>query len=341
MSLTRLSPDNGTGLVSAPHDGGLKLVIMLAALAIIGSVIVLLAWWLAPSAPPPPVRSPFGVGPREAAPAANGLGAMIAAYQAGFYRELTATLKLLKESAAALPALLGLGFAYGVIHAAGPGHGKAVISAYILADDRSAIWRGFSLSLAAALVQAVVAIALVGIFTLMLKATARSMNEATRWVEIASFAAITLIGLAILWRKAGILIAAWRGDVSACAPGCTHDAALPAPRRRPFRETAGVVLAAGIRPCAGAIIVLVFAASQGIIWAGIAATLAMAMGTALTTGALALLAVGMKNVALALAGGRGNKAAIAIRVLECLAAACVAVLGAFLLFGYLTTGAAT
>ncbi len=341
MSLTRLSPEGVTHPVGAGRDASLKTVVALAALALVGGVILLVAWWLAPATPPPPPRNPFGVGPREAAPAANGLGAMLVAYQAGFYRELTATLKLLKESASALPALLGLGFAYGVIHAAGPGHGKAVISAYILADDRSAIWRGFSLSLAAALVQAFVAMALVGIFTLVMGATARSMSEATRWVEIISFAAIALIGLAILWRKAGVLVAAWRGDVSACAPGCAHDAALPAPQGRPFRETAGVVLAAGIRPCAGALIVLVFAASQGIIWAGVAATLAMAVGTALTTGALALLAVGMKNVALALAGGRGNSAAVVIRGLECLAAAFVAVLGAFLLFGYLNAGTAS
>ncbi len=339
MSLSRASPEDAVRTSPAGNDAGLKAALALAALCLIGLMLLALVWSMIPAAPPPPARNPFGVGPREAAPAANGLGAMIVAYQASFYRELTATLKLLKESAAALPALLGLGFAYGVIHAAGPGHGKAVISAYILADDRSAAWRGFSLSLAAALVQACVAVALVAHFTIVLGATARSMNEATRWVEIVSFAAIAAIGLAILWRKTGVLLAAWRGEASACAPGCSHDAALPDAQRRPFRETAGVVLAAGIRPCAGAIIVLVFAASQGMVWAGVAATFAMAMGTALTTGALALLAVGMKNVALTLAGGRGERAAIAVRGLECLAAAFVAVLGAFLLFGYLSAGA--
>ena len=341
MSLTRLSPEGMTGSVGTGHDDRLKIAIVLAALALVAGAVLLVSWWLAPTAPPPTVRSPFGVGPREAAPAANGLGAMLVAYQAGFYRELTATLKLLKDSSSALPALLWLGFTYGVVHAAGPGHGKAVISAYILADDRSAIWRGFTLSLAAALVQAFVAVALVGVLTLVLGATARSMNAATRWVEIISFAAIALIGLVILWRKSGVLVAAWRGEASACAPGCSHDVALPAPESRPFRETAGVVLAAGIRPCAGAIIVLVFAASQGILWAGVAATLAMAMGTALTTGGLALLAVGMKSLALTLAGGRGNRAAVVIRSLECLAAAFVAVLGAFLLFGYVNAGTAT
>ena len=72
------------------------------------------------------------------------------------------------------------------------------------------------------------------------------------------------------------------------------------------RELAGVVLAAGMRPCAGAIVVLVFALAQGLFAAGIAATFAMALGTALTTGAIATLAVFAKALALRIAGGRGS-----------------------------------
>jgi len=319
---------------------GPRILIAVAALCLVAGLMLAVTWWLSVGAPPPPppARNPFGVGPREAAPAASGLGAMILNYQAGFYRDLTATLRALRDSSAALPALLALGFGYGVIHAAGPGHGKAVISAYILSDDHGAVWRGFSLSLGAALVQALVAIGLVVLFTLILGATARQMNAATRWVEIAAFSAITILGLVLLWRKAGVLVGAWRGDAAACAPGCAHDAVLPPSSPRSIRQSLGVMVAAGIRPCAGAIIVLVFAASQGIIWAGIAATFAMALGTALTTGVLAMLAVVLKGLALRLAGGRGNRAALAIRTLECLAAAFVAVLGGLLLAGYLAAG---
>ena len=97
-----------------------------------------------------------------------------------------------------------------------------------------------------------------------------------------------------------------------------------------WRDMAGVALAAGIRPCAGALIVLVFALSQGLFAAGIAATFAMALGTALTTGAIAALAVFSKAMALRLAGGRGASGAIAIAGLELLAAAFVLVLGASL-----------
>ena len=57
------------------------------------------------------------------------------------------------------------------------------------------------------------------------------------------------------------------------------------------------MIAAGLRPCSGAILVLVFSAAQGIVLAGVVATLAMALGTALTTGAIAVAAVYAKDVA--------------------------------------------
>ena len=93
-----------------------------------------------------------------------------------------------------------------------------------------------------------------------------------------------------------------------------------------------MVLAAGMRPCAGAIVVLVFALSQGLFAAGIAATFAMALGTALTTGAIATLAVFAKALALRIAGGRGSGETV-IAALELAAAAFVLVLGGSLLMG--------
>ena len=84
---------------------------------------------------------------------------------------------------------------------------------------------------------------------------------------------------------------------------------------------AGVALAAGIRPCAGALVVLVFSLSLGLFSAGIAATFAMAIGTALTTSAIAALAVLAKSLAVKLAGGRATGLAIGLAILEVLAAA--------------------
>lgn len=318
-----------------------RLAIVLLALAVIIGLLALLAWLVGGTVtPPPPPRSPFGVGPREAAPATTGFGALILSWQSSFYAQMTSALKVMRDDGGTPWALLGVGLAYGIFHAAGPGHGKAVIAAWIIADDRS-LKRGLGLSLAAALLQALVAIALVLVLTLALRTTAATMGQTTRLVELASFAAVGLVGIVVLWRKAGAL-AAVSGAVPA-EPACDH-VHLPGPevldRLASWRAMAGVVLAAGLRPCSGALVILVFALANGLLWAGVAATFAMALGTALTTGALAAFAVLFKRAALALAGGRGGTGGLlALLALECLAAAFVAVLGLTLLFGVWTGGA--
>lgn len=314
-----------------------RLLVMALALAAVAGSLALIGWTISTlnPPPPPPPRNPFGTAlPREALPATTGIGGMILAWQSSFYRELTASLKAIAERPSALWGLLALAFGYGVFHAAGPGHGKAVISGYIVADNRS-LKRGLGISFAAALLQAIVAIAIVATLTLVLRSTAATMNATAGAIEQASFAAVALVGLAVLWRKAGAWLALRSGE-SHDAASCDH-VHLPGPdeisRLRDWREMAGVAFAAGLRPCAGALIILVFAAAQGLLWAGIAATFAMALGTALTTGALAAFAVFCKFAALKVAGGGSLRGAQVIATLEVLAAAFVAVLGVALLAG--------
>ena len=69
-----------------------------------------------------------------------------------------------------------------------------------------------------------------------------------------------------------------------------------------WRKMIAVVFSVGIRPCTGAILVLVFALTQGLFWAGVAATFAMALGTAITVAVLATLALGSRELALRLGG---------------------------------------
>jgi len=333
MSLTSDAPAlPGTGRTPLWRRLGL----MLAAVAIIATVMGLIGLWLGPLSKPPP-RNPFGMGLREATPSGS-LGAWILSVQSGFYGSLQAGVREMKENGSALFSLLLVGFAYGVFHAAGPGHGKGVISAYLVADEK-ALRKGVALSLAAALVQALVAIGIVAIVSLALRATASTMNKLALNVELASFIAVALLGAVITWRKAGKVLgvmALARNPYAAVEENCDH-VHMPPPeelsRLTRWRDMAGVAIAAGIRPCAGALIVLVFALSQGLFAAGIAATFAMALGTALTTGAIAALAVFFKAMALRVAGGRGASGAIAIAGLELLAAAFVLVLGASLLYG--------
>lgn len=314
-----------------------RMLLCLLALAIVAGCVSLLALMVSlwsPQAPPPP-RNPFGTAlPREALPSTTGIGAVLIAWQSSFYRELTATLKAIATAPAALWGLLGLSFGYGVFHAAGPGHGKAVISGYIVADNRS-LRRGLALSFAAAILQALVAIAIVSVATLIFRTTAAQMNVATSVIEQGSFLLVALVGLLVLWRKAGSFVSLGQG-------GAGHDAAcdhvhLPdaqqIARLRDWRDMAGVVLAAGLRPCAGALIILVFAASQGLYWAGIAAAFAMGLGTAITTGALAALAVFFKFAALKFASGGSLRAVRLLVGLELLAAAFIVVLGVALSLG--------
>jgi ABC-type nickel/cobalt efflux system permease component RcnA len=339
MSLTSQSlaaPSSGLGRLWQ------RLGFVLVAVVIVASVMGLIGLWLGPIGKPPP-RNPFGMGLREATPSGS-IGVWILSVQSDFYASLRESVREMKENGSALFSLLLVGFAYGVFHAAGPGHGKGVISAYLVADER-ALRKGFLLSLAAALVQALVAIAIVALVSLALRATASTMNALAMNVELASFIAVTLLGAVITWRKAGKILGVLDLARNPLAPtpaeSCDH-VHMPPPeelsRLTRWRDMAGVVIAAGIRPCAGALIVLVFALSQGLFAAGVAATLAMALGTALTTGGIAALAVFFKAMALKVAGGRGASGAIAIAGLELLAAAFVLVLGTSLLYGLWAAG---
>lgn len=82
-----------------------------------------------------------------------------------------------------------------------------------------------------------------------------------------------------------------------------HHAVAPADLKGSWREKLGVVLAVGLRPCSGALVVMVFALSQGVLAAGVVSVLLMGLGTAITVAALASLAVGAKGLVSRLGGG--------------------------------------
>jgi ABC-type nickel/cobalt efflux system permease component RcnA len=266
--------------------------------------------------------------------ATSGIGGIILTIQAHFYAALTAAVQALKADGVGLMSLATIGFLYGIFHAAGPGHGKGVISGYIIASKGS-ISHGLALSLAAALLQAVIAIAVVGVFAVVLQATAATINAAARNIELVSFAAVAALGAILLWAKAGEFVRLAGAIRSGMIPN--DDASIqPALRQGGagnWRVFAGVVLAAGIRPCSGAIILLVFSLSQGLFAAGVVGALAMALGTSITTGTLASLTVFAKAMVRRLASSGGATGPIAFASFELLAAAFVLVLGTMLFAG--------
>jgi ABC-type nickel/cobalt efflux system permease component RcnA len=161
-------------------------------------------------------QSSLGIGANEAVAPSTGLFAgwmnWINVQQQEFYRSLTGALKGMREDGGQVWLLVGLSFAYGIFHAAGPGHGKAVISSYMLANE-VALRRGIMLSFVSAFLQALTAIVVMALVFLVLRGTAVSMTDATWFLEVASYALITLFGAWLLWRKAGPrIVGMFRGN---------------------------------------------------------------------------------------------------------------------------------
>lgn len=175
-------------------------------------------------------QSSLGIGTAETAVPSTGLFAgwlnWINVQQQGFYRALTGALKGMREDGSRLWLLVGLSFAYGVFHAAGPGHGKAVISSYMLANE-VALRRGIMLSFVSAFLQAVTAILVMALVFLVLRGTSVSMTDATWFLEVASYVLITLFGAWLLWQKAGprllSLFGAGRAHSLSAAHAHDHD----------------------------------------------------------------------------------------------------------------------
>jgi len=171
-------------------------IALTAAILIVSATTIVPAW-----------SAPFGAPPHAAGMSASGITGWISAEQAAFYRSLSGFIRASKDDGAAMWELFGISFVYGIFHAVGPGHGKAVISSYLVANEET--WRrGVILSFASAGIQSVVAIVIVAIAAVLLGATAKAIGLTVHLVEIASYALVILIGLRLLYVKGrGFLIA--------------------------------------------------------------------------------------------------------------------------------------
>lgn len=200
--------------------------------------------------------------------------------------------------------LVLVSFLYGVLHAAGPGHGKAVLTTYLL-THRHRLNRGIAMGTLAALLQGLTALLLVYGLTGLAGWLPRETGWAALWASRVSFFLLLVVGLYVLVRATATLaegLRQWRGDArdprrdhaghthgDGC--GCRHLPSVVEIDTAGSRGAAvGIVLAIGLRPCSGAVLVLILAAAMGLIWHGALAVLAMSLGTAITIVALAILA---------------------------------------------------
>lgn len=312
-------------------------------------------------------QSAFG-GPRANAatdPHVGGIVGWLLEKQSEFYRQMSSTIRAAKSDGSAVWTLLAISFAYGIFHAAGPGHGKAVISSYLVANQETAR-RGIALSFASALMQSLVAVVIVAVCAWLLNATAKTMCGAEKAIEIVSYALIAAFGARLVWTKGGGFMRALQRPQPAPAMAmaahhhhdhghdhhhghhhdddhvhdehCGHShGPVPSELAGPggWSRGLGAILTVGVRPCSGAILVLVFALAQGLFWAGIAATFVMGLGTAITVATIAVVAVSAKDLARRLSGGAEGGGTLVMRGIEFGAAGLVLLFGIGLLFGYL------
>ncbi|MDV5169245.1 nickel/cobalt transporter [Photobacterium rosenbergii] len=210
--------------------------------------------------------------------------------------------------------LAGFSFLYGTLHALGPGHGKVIVTTY-LATQPTKVKTSLMLTLVSAICQALVAVALVSVLLWGFNASMREVSsQAVKFMTMSS-ALVSVLGVMICWRA----IKRFRQSVAkqektACSYhhdhhhhhhdhgtecGCGHrHMASPeeVDNAKTLREYVGVIMSIGLRPCTGAIMVLLFANMVGLYWMGVVSALVMSLGTALTTSALALLTLSGKCI---------------------------------------------
>jgi nickel/cobalt exporter len=274
------------------------------------------------------------VGPRNAATAPSVLTdptGFILFKQQQYYRAMSLAIRDIKRTAPWLASfsLIGLSFGYGVFHAAGPGHGKAVVSAWLVGNGER-LRRGVAIAFLSALIQAITAVALVSVLVWMLGAASGVTREVARYLEATSYLLIAGMGFWLAWQALASRLLS-RSLAPALAPAghahhhhhhhhhdhalcghehgahdhdCGHNHLPPAASLDgdwSLRRALSIALAVGIRPCTGALLVLLFSSAAGLYWAGVVSTFVMALGTALTVSAIAAIAVGSRRLALKLA----------------------------------------
>jgi nickel/cobalt transporter (NicO) family protein len=331
--------------------------------------------------------SPLGIGTAE--PSFQPIGGPLAPVflyvnyeQQAFYRALTKSIEAMRQDPRQLWTLIGLSFAYGIFHAAGPGHGKAVISSYMVANEIE-LRRGIAISFVSAFIQGLVAVLVVAAAYFVLRGSGITMTQATNAMEIASFVMVILFGAWLLFRKLRSMIrdmptrnvryataagpigmslfddtpddprkvqafranssspryscdapSADTGDGMICE-GCgrSHlpDPAMLAAENFSVREAWSAIVAVGLRPCSGALLVMTFSMLNGLLLGGVLSVVAMSVGTALTVSLLAILAVSAKGAAMRLVGKGSSTAAWVGNGIEILGALLIICTGVLLL----------
>ena len=221
------------------------------------------------------------------------------------------------NSAKPLAFLLAVAFAYGVIHAAGPGHGKGFAMSYIL-SQRPRLLRGVLFGSFVALFHGLSGIMFVLIIHIILqKSITGTLEDVTRITQIISFSLITCLGLGILIKSIYKWIKSEKGSHLAC--NGSHKRHLYGPLLS--------ALVVGMIPCPGVVIIMLFALSMKLVGLGIMLGITISIGMALTITCVVVLVISGKAISLGIVARYGSLAITIENLIETIAGLLVASLG--------------
>ncbi len=213
--------------------------------------------------------------------------------------------------------LLLVAFAYGMLHAAGPGHGKVLAVSYIL-SQRPKLFRGMFFGSFIALFHGLSGIMFVLIIHIILqKSITGTLEDVTRITQIISFSLIACLGLGILIKSSYRWIKSAKGG---------HPAYNGSHKRRLYGPLLSA-LVVGMIPCSGVVMVMLFALSMKLVGLGIMLGITISMGMALTITCVVVMVMSGKAVSLGMVEKHGSLAIIIENLIEAIAGLMIAILG--------------
>jgi len=287
----------------------------------------------APSTQASPAQTPAPAAPVDQSVYAK---AMIWAvdFQRTMVRDIGRHMASIRDGTGSYALLTGIGFAfaYGVIHTLGPGHGKMIVASYFVGRN-ARITRGLWMGVQIAVTHVISAIVLVLAVDITFRQMLGGEPAESWWIRLISFSLIAIIGTAMLVSAIRKSFGKGGGHAHDHHHGHTDDHGHHHHGHTHGRSQGALAVLAGLVPCTGAILVMLFALANGIVVAGVLMVIAISAGMAMTMAAIGIAAILVRRVMLLVTGEGSSRGYIVATVLEYAAALLILAVGLSFLAG--------